>query len=132
MKPLKILLFAVAMIPPFLSGCGQPGSQKGDKPVASNQVAAPTGQPAAPTYKIVGSRAVSNLNVIEVRVSPGSPNAVLAQWSREIMQKNKDRKNVQINFYDAEPGKNALIARYEKGKLFDPLRPGRILVPAPR
>src|SRR5687768_9730369 len=110
MKQLKILGFAVVIILPIMAGCGQPGS--GDKPqTASPGNAAPdtaaNSQHVASRYDIVSSRATSKLNVIEVRVSPGSPNASLAQWSREIMQKNENKKNVQINFYDAEPNKNS-------------------------
>ena len=47
----------------------------------------------------------------------------------ELAEQNKSKKYLQINFYDGKIENNSLIARFENGKLFDPLRPSRVLVP---
>jgi len=127
MKNYPAVLLAVALVPPLVAGC--PKTEGGNVPPAQNKTGNVDVKPT-PTlgFKVAGTKATAKNNVIDVSVTPGSPNANLAQWCEELLKKNKGKQKLQINFYDGPINKDSLIARFENGKLFDPQRPKRVLV----
>jgi hypothetical protein len=129
MKFFRAVVASVALIPALAAGCNKTGTQ-GEAPATGGTPVAQHKPAPAPSYKVVRiSGGTATRTVADVQVSQGSSNALLAKWSQEVAKSIKDKKNLQINFYDGKPDKNTLIARFENGRLFDPQRPGRVLVP---
>src|SRR5688500_15378356 len=111
MKHFPSWLIVVALVPPLAAGCDKPGTPNDAPSAPTKDVAsAPIKAAPAPGYKVVSRRASSKYYVVEVQVTSGTPNGLLAKWSSDIAKAHKGKKNLQLNFYDAKPSQNSLIA----------------------